>query len=421
MLVQTPILRLLSGFGVTVFLLALSAECRAQCATDIPGVLFSSGEPENEQLGDRAAGGAADGQTSESRNDNGSDRPAQVSLFRQSVACFGQSATTETLGVGQDVQSDNPRYEWTFALWPRYYILPDPANSLSLRANLALFSELTDSDVTTERGEWSLTDARVYLRYIRQLYAADEYATLGIVDLPDLRLPTSKASFRSGMYFSLGAALGLAQLLPLVREGAWLRSFGIQVQGSYRYTATEATTPTTADLQRVYTDPFGNVVPAEQLGGVAFARHQASFILAGFVQIIDGLLWDVTLGWQPSFKYRFSEVQICGNIDTGCVLPERIDDPQTFSVVTIFATSFQAQLTRLVSASLGYQNVALQLGPDGQRRNMLYSPDARFTLNLSLHLASLFDRSDKARRQAGSFVPSNAPRQVSLRAGTPPH
>jgi hypothetical protein len=45
-----------------------------------------------------------------------------------------------------------------------------------------------------------------------------------------------------------------------------------------------------------------------------------------------------------------------------------------------------------MTVSLGYYNQTSQIGPDGTRRNPLYSPDARFFLTLTGNLDVIYER-----------------------------
>src|SRR5262245_12881100 len=52
----------------------------------------------------------------------------KASAWRGSTLSWNNSATTETLGVGQDVQSENPTYEMAFGLSPRYTFWDAPGD-----------------------------------------------------------------------------------------------------------------------------------------------------------------------------------------------------------------------------------------------------------------------------------------------------
>jgi hypothetical protein len=64
---------------------------------------------------------------------------------------------------------------------------------------------------------------------------------------------------------------------------------------------------------------------------------------------------------------------------------------------------------------VGYANLTLQTGPDGQRRNIFYSPDARVYMTLVAHLdeiyktATGYDKQQTARGSAARHVAANPP------------
>jgi hypothetical protein len=112
------------------------------------------------------------------------ERPA----YRGSSASWEHNLSAQTLGIGDDPQTSNPTYTMGLALRPRYYFVDQPGNLLSLRADGGVFRELTDSDATTRRGEWTLNDTELVLVYVRRLLgSADSDALLGEVRPLSLR------------------------------------------------------------------------------------------------------------------------------------------------------------------------------------------------------------------------------------------
>jgi len=54
--------------------------------------------------------------------------------------------------------------------------------------------------------------------------------------------------------------------------------------------------------------------------------------------------------------------------------------------------------------SFGYANLTAQLGPDGRRRGVFYSPDARFYGTLSVSLDHLYSDLSHPDRQSASLA-----------------
>ncbi len=333
--------------------------------------------------------------------------------FRGSSLAIDNSASTETLGIGQDYQSRNPNYELAFSLRARYALWERAENqrSLGLGANIALVREFTNSDVTTEQGEWTFTDAELVLGYGQRLFESGPYKTSLLVAVPSLSFPTSKVSRINGKILGAGLSATLTQIVP-VREGeSILPSAHFMLRLGYSYLFTRAVVPTTDAIERFNTDatdPYGRSIPSDQLGAAAFAQHQGTLGLAAGLDLAESVTFDVQFGWRPAYKYGLDEdAQVC--ILTGCVTPERVDDPQRFTVITLFQTELVVDAPKPVGFAFGYENVAQQLGPDGQRRNMLYSPDARVYASLLVHLDELYNRArgDAARPQSAAVTSSS--------------
>jgi len=102
-------------------------------------------------------------------------------------------------------------------------------------------------------------------------------------------------------------------------------------------------------------------------------------------------------------------VQVCGVVLTGCTQATGVENPQTRLALTYFQTEVWGRLTDTLELTVGYANLATQLAPDGQRRNILYSPDARFYLTLNVYLDQLYVALSRDKRQSASVV--TEPRQ----------
>ena len=141
------------------------------------------------------------------------EKGEEPSAWRGSTFSWNNSATTETLGIGDDVQSENPTYEMSFALSPRYYVWEGknakdelPA-SVALGARIETIREFTNSDTTTEQGEWLLSNLLLTSQFSQAVYEKDGYETTVALRAPAIALPTSKAARNNGTIFGLGARL----------------------------------------------------------------------------------------------------------------------------------------------------------------------------------------------------------------------
>lgn len=312
--------------------------------------------------------------------------------FRETYLELEQSATTQTLGVGRDYQSENPTYDVSLVLRPRFYIVDaaDERETLSLRAVIAVVQELTDSDTTTRRNETLLTDLELWAAYTKKLWVDGPYTTELGLRLPWLTIPTSKASLNSGRILGLGTFASLSQTLPLLDDGdGWLEALILRFGAGYSYGFSRATVPTNPDFSRVRMDPEGESLPSDQLNGAALAQHTVLLRFIGELYITDRLKLGSDLSVRPAWKYPLKETELCGVVDTGCVEPRGLEDSTRHGVVTEYRAELEYQLADPFALSFGYANLALQLGPDGQRRTPFYSPDARFVLTFRAHLDKL--------------------------------
>ena len=325
---------------------------------------------------------------------------------------WDHSLSTNTLGVGQDYQSRDPVYEMTIGLRPRYYLLEDPQKSISVRADLGVVTERTNSDTTSKQGEWSATDFELYGAFSYKLRESKSDLTELALRLPRVTLPTSKISYDSGKLLGLGARAGVREDVVLEgRDATFFSNIELIAKAEYGYQFTHSETPTNSNLERIRLDPDGHSIVSDQLSGATFARHAAVFGVATLLHIHQSVLLSSSLDLRPAWKYPVQhDVQVCGVVLTGCAQPSGISDPQTRSVLTLFTSEFLISLTDTLGLSLGYANLTAQLAPDGRRRSVFYSPDARFYATLSVSLdhaySSLTHREQQtASASSGSRIP----------------
>lgn len=327
-------------------------------------------------------------------------------VFRGSTLYWDHSATVQTLGVGSDYQSRNPTYEMSFGFRPRYYFRDVDGESLSVRGDVALVREFTNSDATTSEGEWTLSDAELWLTYVRTLNATPGQTTDLIVRAPQLVLPTSRVSSSNGRILGLGAGLGIEQAFPLRgKREFFLAGARARANARYRYQFTSSVVPTNDEIDRVRLGPDGRSVPGDQLSGSAFPDHE----LSGDVSLEPELLPHLSLLTQLGLRYAHrrkldEQVDICGVVITGCTSVETREDAASYGIASFFTVELAYELRDELSLSLGYTNLASQLGADGQRRQPFYSRDARGYLTLTVALDALYLSASgrKARELAGA-------------------
>lgn len=323
---------------------------------------------------------------------------------------WDNAVTASTLGVGQDYLTRNPLYEITFGARPRYYFVDNERVTISARAELGVVSERTNSDTTTKQGEWSATDFEFWGSYTNILRQSQSDLTEFAIRVPRLVLPTSKVSYDSGKLLGLGMRVGGREEIVLAgRAATWFPTVEFFGKVEYGYQFTNSQVPTNGALERIRMGPDGRSIVSDQLGGATLAQHAAVFGAASWVHVHPRLNWVSAFELRSAWKYPVSHsVEICGVALTGCTQASGIADPQTRSALTYVQTEFWGRLTDTLELTVGYANLATQLAPDGRRRSVLYSPDARFYLTLNVYLDHLYAGLSRGKRQSASLA--NEPR-----------
>jgi hypothetical protein len=319
--------------------------------------------------------------------------PAPVKLrWRDTWLIWDNAVTTQTVGIGKDYLSADPTYVMTGSFRPRYYLYDgEDQEAIYLAGRVDVIHEFTNSDVTTERGETTLSDAVLLSAYRRMLAKSPGYETIGTIRLPILTLPTSKFSMDNGTIMGLGTELRLSQSMPLAGE-KWSVFKTIQLAGiaEYKHTFTVATTGTNPDLRYVRMDPLGRAIPGDQLAGAAFPEHELALTAYLIANVTDKLSLFVDAQYRPTWKYAFSTVPI-QNVQTGMPAnPMLPPSPNTYVPISGFEAYVDYTPIDQLSFDIGYINLAPQPGLDGQRRTLFYSPGAQFYLSVIGHLDSIY-------------------------------
>src|SRR5262249_15271730 len=133
-----------------------------------------------------AQGTADQAVTSAQRKKEGEPRPA----WHDSTAIWQQRATTQTLGIGGDYQSNDPYYDWVFYVRPRYYFWENYTSSFSVRGQLAGNIEFTNSDTTTQKRQFEIQDTIIAFSPEHAFVKHGEYLTDLTLSLPRFVIPT---------------------------------------------------------------------------------------------------------------------------------------------------------------------------------------------------------------------------------------
>jgi hypothetical protein len=312
----------------------------------------------------------------------------ELPAYHHTILAWQNQVSAQTLGVGDTPQSYNPTYTMSFLAYTRYYLVDNTPKGehFSLRLDAGLTREFTNNDATTRRGEWSFLDTDISAVYVRRFVGSSDVDAMFAELRPlTLVLPTSKLSYDSGRYFSLGALAGLIHLTPLLhgRVGTEISSTE-RIAIGYRRWFARATVPTNESLDRVRLTPDGVTLPSDALSGSSLVRDELD--LSGRIRLAFGenVLWTTDVGFAPAWKYDVQDhVNLCGVVATGCADVQVAPNDSRYVVRTELNTEVSVRVARAFSVDLGYGNVSNQLGPDGRRRSLFYSPQAVFYLSLS--------------------------------------
>jgi len=343
--------------------------------------------------------------------DHGAVKPEPepaLPAYHHSIFSWEHSLTTQTLGVGDTPQSADPTYSMGFVAKTRYYLVDNTPKGehFSLRLEGGLYREFTNSDATTRRGEWDFSDTYLAAVYARRFRGpADTDGTFFEVRPLALSLPTSKVSFDSGRYFEAGALVGLTNVAPLlVGRGPEISSL-VRLAAGYGRWFARATVPTNPSLERVRFSTDGRSFASDELSGASLVRDQLEFSARLRLDFGTDVFWTTDASISPAWKYSIpNQVPVCA-ILTGCVQVQASPDDSRYLVYTSFNTEVSVRLTKAFSIELGYGNAANQLGRDGRRRSLFYSPAAVFYASVSFSPHELVTGS-KQLAQNGAATPN---------------
>lgn len=314
--------------------------------------------------------------------------------WRGTYLLLDQSVTTQTVGIGEDYQSKNPTYEWWVRFAPRYTVYDNGTDNVSVQAWFNFYHEFTNSDSTTYKNETLVGPTTLWAQYGRTLYREGEWATSLSVAPIRLTLPTDKAARNSGQILGLGGSVGVNQSIPINgRSAPALNSFRVGTLVMYSHPFTKATNPVNPDLHRLRQDLGGRSFESDVLRAGMLPNHQLNFAFTGGLQITPKLALGASYYLLQTWAYRPKGACITPQgASTGETCLPTNEDAPNFRVNTWLLASLDYDLADEVSLSLGYYNMANQLGPDGQRRSPFWSPDARFFFSVTANLDAIYDR-----------------------------
>lgn len=397
------IMRFVEIGAATLTALALvgwSTESMAQPASappaSAPGASSQAGSSNGATLS-LGAGGSTDpnaapqdkGATDDSKKDEAEEEKKPLP-WRGTTFTIDQSATTQTVGLGEDYLSSNPLYELDFLFSPRYRLLDAKKHTISVSARFEASKELTNSDSTTEERELLFGNTRLSGTYTYHLYQ-NKHGVVSLVSLgARVGLPTSKASWMSGERLRVGGVFGLRQAFPIAGVSSdWFPSGGLMGRVMYDKPLRDSTTGENPNFKRTRQDAGGRTFISSQISTGAKVEHQLTALAAAQVDLTQKLHLSASYVWIMQWTYKFSDDE---QVQTavGTATAGRLPDTQNYRVIPWASTSLDYDLLPEIGLSLGYYNASNQIGPDGQRRNPLWSPDARVFFDITANLDEIY-------------------------------
>lgn len=319
---------------------------------------------------------------------------------------WGHSVSATALGIGSDyISGDDQQYVQTLSATVNYFLIePKDAQGnrrgyqLRVQSSLGFDVELTNSDITTDKYEKQLRDIPVSFVMTKTLWQRPDSAAVLLNLNGTFVLPTSPVSRGQGIYLGVNPRAALFFNVPLRGKDAdYLKSVFIGVGSQYTHRFSEAETPTNPNLRRLRQTTTGSMIVSDQLTGRSLdSNNFRGSAFAFFTEkLFGGDLWaSVGVGATYQFVNTFgSEASGCDVvITTGCAEAQHLANPLAARVITDFGVSFSYFPTSDWGISVGYDNTAGQLGPDGKWRNPFHSPAAQFNASVTVSVDSIVER-----------------------------
>ena len=357
----------------------------------------------------------------------GNKAPARV-RWRGTNVSWNHAVTTTAVGIGRDnIGSESEQYTQGLSLALNYFII-EPKDSegkprgysLRVATSLAFDVELTNSDITNTKREPQMRDMPLSFVLAKPLWkSANEEWSLATALNGSFIFPTSPFSRGQGVYLTTSPRASLFLTVPLRgKDAPFLKNMFVGMGGRYDHRFTRATVPTNPDLERPRQATTGNVFLSDQLTGASMDSNGLRWSAFAFLseKVLGGDLWaSVGVGMIYQFLNQFgTTANGCDVIiATGCTKALRYDDPATTRVLTNFGVSVNYFPTAEFGFGLGYDNFAGQIGPNGQRRNFFYSPDAQFSASVIISPDAIYERlTGPAREEPVIYFGSNKTRKA---------
>ena len=328
--------------------------------------------------------------------------------WRDTTFTFNTAATTTALGVGRnniDTGGDYAGLEWDLS--PRFHFLDPiklPNDDLYVAATAGVAVEVTNGD-TTKKNQPTFIDTGLSVGYSRVLIKSKDKEWSAKAGLTaGLTFPTSRTSANQGKYVttSLGANVG-GNIRLLGRDADGLNSLSITGTLSWSHLFSRSFTATNGGLQRTRQNAGGDSFESDQLSFYSFDTNRLTPGIRFGLPLYKDLSLSTSMRLVGRFKHKFEGSPCEAQTLTGCVKADQSANPITYTTNSAFDVSLSQSIYDVVDLTIGYSNETLTLGEDGKTRNVFYSPDAQFYLDLTANIDVIYSKaSGREKKQTAS-------------------
>lgn len=319
------------------------------------------------------------------------DKKPEKLPWRGTALVWDNSATTQSVGMGKDYISDNPIYEMAWSFRPRYYLIDSDPHTLNVNMRFEVVQEFTNSDSTTKQHEAQFGNIWLNLSYGFTAYKNVDKGWMTQLNIgPRVIFPTDKYTYDNGTRLQIGGIVGVNQAFPFAGpEATWFPGGSVNASTAYQYNIMRTTTGENPNFTRERQDINGLTVLSSQLSGGAKVEHQLTTTVGASVDVTQKLHLSASYIWIQQWTYKFSQAPA---IETalGPTQPNELPDAVNYRVLPYVLAGIDYDVIPEMTVGGGYYNVTNQLGEDGQRRNPLWSPDARVYFDVTANLDEIY-------------------------------
>ena len=325
--------------------------------------------------------------------------PTKPLPWRGTTFTWNQAGSTTTFGVGRDnIGSEGEYYGWDFVFAPNFYILDLEKDKLRAFAEIGFQTELTNSDTTTDLRETLFKDMQLGLGYTRTLMESGgsdkgEYLTTGSFTGRFI-LPTSEASYEQGRYLTTSLGLGAQQQVKILgTKAAGLKNATVGLTGTWSHLFASNYEPTFPDVNVPRRPNASGTINNDGAGANSFEQNRLIASLTLDVNLIENLSLGTNFRVVGRFKHEYTEDTLCAPVDNApCAPVGGEEDAPLYHPYTTFDVSLSYPVFEVVDLTIGYNNDTRAIDEGGRRRNIFYSPDAQFYLDIVANLDVIYTK-----------------------------